>query len=306
MLFRSVDSSNSDTKWWSDYPMRTPTANLYETKGLDLLIDIDGLIHPDVRTAASQKTIVFLRTFLQFAEMDASVYIETPYVPRSMKHVHEIWCWDLLNPARTIPSIQTLFPCPIRRVPFIWSPAIADHYSKGQSATGVFSTENGQNTWRVHVAEKNKENTSSAVLPLVAIRELCHKKVIDATYLIHNMNVIKDNRFLKENVLDNIESEKLPLKMISKEPFHSWLTEHSILLSHSRFVPLRIGLLNAIWMGLPLIHNSPVLRNLHPSLQKTYYVGNEISGICNAFSAFMDMSSTFYSTLPEIRMPSSA
>ena len=208
-----VDSSNSDIKWWPDYPKRVSVANLYETKDLDLLIDIDGLIHPDARVATSQKTIVFLRTFLQFTEMDASVYIETPYVARSMKNVHEIWCWDLLNPEKTIPSIQTLFPCPIRRVPFIWSPAVTDHYSKSQTAV---STGDEHTTWCVHVAEKNKENTSSAVLPLVAIKELYQKKVLNARYLIHNMDVIKDNRFLKENVLDNIESEKLPRAVTSQ------------------------------------------------------------------------------------------
>ena len=293
-----VDSTNSDTKWWPDYPMRVSTANLYETKHLDLLIDIDGLIHPDARAEASQKTIVFLRTFLQFTEMDASVYIETPYVSRSMKNVYEIWCWDILNPATTIPSIQTLFPCPIRRVPFIWSPAVVDHYSKGQFAT---SRGDEHTTWRVRVAEKNKENTSSAVLPLVAIKELCQKKVLNATYLIHNISAIKDNRFLKENILDNIESVNLPLEMAPKEPFHSWLTDHSILFSHSRFTPLRIGLLNAVWMGIPLIHNSPVLRDLHPSLRAMFYIGNEISGMCAAFSAFVNAPCSFCADLHDIR-----
>ena len=293
-----VDSTNSDTKWWPDYPKRISTANLYETKHLDLLIDIDGMIHPDARVAASHKTIVFFRTFLQFTEMDASVYIETPYVPRSMKNVHEIWCWDLLNPAATIPSIQTLFPCPIRRVPFIWSFAVADHYSKNETAA---CTGDEHTSWRVHIAEKNKENTSSAVLPLVAVKELCQKKVLNATYLIHNMSAIKDNRFLKENILDNIESEKLPLEIAPKEPFHSWLSDHSILFSHSRFTPLRIGLLNAVWMGIPLIHNSPVLRDLHPFLQKMFYVGNEISGMCAAFSAFVKAPCSFCAALPDIR-----
>ena len=292
-----VDSSNGDTKWWADYPMRAGVslANLYETTGLDLLIDIDGRIHSDARSAAAHRSVVFLRTFLQFAEMDASVYIETPYVQRNMDRVHEIWCWDLLNPVESIPSIQTLFPCPIRRVPFIWSPAIAEHYSKGKM--GVF-TEN--ETWSVHVAEKNRENTSSAVLPLVAIKELCQKNVLNAKYLIHNMDVIKDNRFLKENVLDNIESDKLPLQMVPKEPFHLWLSDRSILFSHSRFTPLRIGLLNAVWMGLPLVHNSPVLRDIHPCLQETFYTGNDIRGMCAAFSTMRH--SSIYSALPDIRM----
>ena len=299
-----VDSSNSDTKWWPEYPVRVSTANLYETKHLDLLIDIDGLIHPDARAAASQKTIVFLRSFLQFTEMDASVYIETPYVPRSMKHVHEIWCWDLLNPVATIPSIQTLFPCPIRRVPFIWSPAVADHYSKDISVIKYHTNENlnKDTMWHIHVAEKNKENTSSAVLPLVAVRELCQRKVLNATYLIHNMSAIKDNRFLKENVLDNIESANLPLEMVPKEPFYSWLSDHSILFSHSRFTPLRIGLLNAVWMGIPLIHNSPVLRDLHSTLHSMFYTGNEISGMCAAFSSFIKSPYSFYDNLHDIRM----
>jgi len=294
-----VDMSNSDTKWWPTYPMPSTinTTNLYQMPHVDLLIDIDGRVHPDVRNEFAQKTVVFLRSFLQFTEMDASVYIETPYVTRSMNHVHEVWCWDLLNPANTIPSIQTLFLCPIRRVPFIWSSAVAEHYSKGKM--GVF-LEN--ESWSVHVAEKNKENTSSAVLPLVAIRELCQKKVLNAKYLIHNMDAIKDNRFLKENVLDNIESDKLPLQMVPKEAFYSWLSDRSILLSHSRFTTLRVGLLNAIWMGLPVIHNSPVLRDLHPLLGSMFYRGNEISGICSAFSAFIGSSNAYYVALPDIRL----
>lgn len=290
-----VDSSNSEKKWWSDYPSGIATANLYETKDLDLLIDIDGLIHPDARVA--NKTVVFLRTFLQFTEMDATVYIESPYVPRSMTNVHEIWCWDLLNPVDTIPSIQTLFPCPIRRVPFLWSPAVAEHYSKGRKSVFV-----GNETWTVHVAEKNRENTSSSILPLVAIRELWNKKAISAKYLIHNMEAIKDNRFLKENVLDNIEHTSLPLEIVSKEPFYSWLSDRSLLFSHSRFVPLRIGLLNAIWMGLPVIHNSPVLRDLHPLLGSMFYQGNQISEMGTIFSAFASASAAYDAGLSDIRM----
>ena len=294
-----VDTRNSDTVWWSDYP-RIPNvsiSNLYQTKNLDILIDIDGIIAPDARAAAAPITIAFLRTFLQFTEMDASVYIEAPYVSRSMKDVHEIWCWDIINPAETIPSIQTLFPCPIRRVPFIWSPSVAAHYSQNQSVSY-----RSEQTWSVHVAEKNKENTSSSIIPLVAIRELCQKKILNARYFIHNMDVIKDNRFLKENVLDNIESTTLPLEMVERSEFYKWLsTENSVLFSHTRFTYLRLGLLNAIWMGLPLIHNSPILRDLHPSLKKTFYTGNDIRGVCSAFSALVQSPNEFYSSLQEIR-----
>ena len=255
-----------------------PTASLHHAEGFDWLIDIDGLTAPAMRARIAMTSFVFLRTFLQFTEMDSTVYLETPFQNRDLKGVKEIWCWDILNPADTLPSIQTLFPCPIRRVPFVWSSRVAEHYSKT-----TFGSEG--DTWTIHVAEKNRENTSSSILPLVAIRELVRKETLPAIYQVHNMEHIKENRFLKENVLNNIEISTLPVEMVPKSAFHEW-SSASILFSHSRFVPLRIGLLNALWLGIPLIHNSPVLRDLHPLLASTFYTGNHIGEIVNAFSTF--------------------
>jgi len=289
-----VDYTNSDIKWWDYQETQHATKNLYQVSGLDCLIDIDGVVSAESRLTAAKKTVVFLRTFLQFAEMDSTVYIETPYVLRTMQNVQEVWCWDILNPAETLPSIQTLFPCPIKTVPFIWTPSVAQHFYKSTT-----SDTNAQ-PWTVHVAEKNTDNTSSSVLPLVAIRELVHKKVIDATYKIHNADKIKENRFFKENVLVNIEIDKLPIEIVDKVPFYEW-TSKDILFSHSRFTYLRMGLLNAVWMGLPLIHNSPIIRDLHPMLKEMFYLGNNVSGMCAAFSAFVSHSDQFYSAKKDIQ-----
>lgn len=273
-----VDYTNDEKDWFDDYPKpNVPITKLYQTTELDLLIDIDGITSESARHAA-KKTVVFLRTFLQFAEMDSQLYIESPYVPRSMKNVTEIWCWDIMNPPETLPAIQTLFPCPIRRVPFIWSLTVAEFYKKDkiadsdtQVASVVLPLIEGR---CVHVAEKNIDNSSSSIIPLTAI------KAVNKPYKfkIHNMNHIKDNKFLKENVLDNIMFDTLPVTFEDKEPFYEW-TVNDILLSHSRFTPVRLGLLNAIWLGIPLIHNSPILRDLCPSLESTYYEGNSIKGI---------------------------
>ena len=290
-----VDVSNSDGKCL--IPKMVPTENLYQVRGLDLLLDVDGLIAADDRVKVAKATIVFLRTFVQFAEMDSSVYIETPYVRRSFDHVREIWCWDILNPENTLPSIQTLFPCPLRTVPFIWSPAVAQHFFEDKDV--LFRK---GHSWTVHVAEKNVENTSSSILPLVAIRELCLSRVLDAKYKIHNMEAIKDNKFLKENVLDNIESTQLPLEMVPKQAFHEWIgCDNTVLFSHSRFTPLRIGLLNSLWMGFPLVHNSIVLKDLHPVLGELYYKGNDIRQISAAFSFLNSKPGLVYSAQSEIR-----
>ena len=284
-----------------EYPSKSNSQSFYDAKGFDWLFDIDGLLSPEVRSTVAKRTIVFLRTFLQFAEMDRVVYIESPYVPRSMKGVHEIWCWDLLNPMESLPSIQTLFPCTIRRVPFIWSTMIADHISKKKVAA------KSDGSYMIHIAENCINNTNSCVLPLVAIRELHLNKVISAEYLVHGIENIQENRFFKENVLHNIEIDKLPVKFVKNEPFSEWIgcqqadSSESILLSHSRFTPLRLSLLHALWAGIPLIHNSPILRDLHPVLKELFYVGNSIRGISASITSFLSNPSQWYDAVPDIK-----
>ena len=276
-----VDSKNTGTKKVPaiDFADLTP---LYLTSDLDYLIDIDGFVDPYVRKGAAKKSIIFLRTFLQFSEMDNSVYPDSLYKPRSFDGVSEIWCWDILNPKETLDSIQTLFPCPIRTVPFIWSQTIVSAY---MSDTLKY---NSTKAWTIHIAEKNINNSSSSIIPLVAVRELYYNnKSLNASYECHNMDRIIENKFLKENILNNIEIDKLPVKFVPKDPFYKWLSsENIIMLSHSRFTPLRIGLINAIWLGIPVIHNSPILKGLHPELAKMFYFGNSISGISDSFSRF--------------------
>ena len=286
-----VNRTHSDIEWFTDYekPSYLTVSSLSHASGLDWLIDIDGIVREEDRKRISSHTIVFLRTFLQFAEMDASVYMDYPYVGRSMTGVHEIWCWDLLNPEETIPSIQTLFPCPIRRVPFIWSPTFLKERSPGYPSS----------EWIVHVAEKNN-NSSSSIIPLVAIRELTKTHDVKATYQIHNMDTIKEYRFLKDNILANIEADTLPLTFAPKEPWTHW-SQNSIMLSHSRFIPLRPSLLQLLWVGIPLVHNSPVLSELHPQLKNMYYPGNDIKKLCSVMKGFMAHSERWFASHQEIR-----
>jgi len=293
-----ISTKDSEKDWWSDFPRfsNIHTSNIYTNNNLDYLIDIDGLLKSSYRKKLAKKTIVFLRTFMQFNEMDNAVYPERTYTPRYFDGIHEIWCWDILNSSESIPAIQTIFPCPIRCVPFIWSSSIVSHYSDKCMKYVPNSS------WNVHISEKNIDNISSSIIPLVAIRELYLKNIIDAKYKCHNMDKIIENRFLKENVLDNIEISKLPISFEKKEPFYNWLnSENNILFSHSRFVPIQIGLLNAVWLGLPIIHNSPILKLLHSELENLFYFGNEFNGIISAFNNFILNPNRYFDVLKQIR-----
>ena len=294
-----INTTSGEETWFPDYPIVGPTKKLHETTNLDILVDIDGLVSAYQRKKAAKKTIVFLRTFLQFAEMDATVYIETPMVLRTMEEVEEVWCWDILNPVESLPSIQTMFPCPIRRVPFVWSSSVAEHFSKGKTVQQP-SFEHAP--WHIRVAEKNTNNTSSCVLPLVAIKELVQNNHFpNAIYHVHNVDTVKENRFFKENIMQNIEPHLLPLVLEEKQPFWKWIQDNPILFSHTRFIHLRTGLLNALWMGIPLVHNSNILRDLHPVLKDMFYTGNDIKEIASVFSSFHKHSPKWFQSIQELR-----
>ena len=289
--------------WWSDYPLPSyATEGHYHTlssNSLDLLIDVDGTLVGEVRERIAKRTIVFLRSFLQFSEMDRSVYIECPYVPRSMDAVTEVWCWDQLNPKETIPSIQTMFSCPIRRVPFFWSPTITEYYSKGK--LGYYSST--QKVYTTHVAEKGT-NESSSVVPLVAICEAVKRKISPTMrYEVHHMDPFAENRFFKENVATNIQLDKLPILVHPKKTvFYEWtIASNQVFFSHSRFTYLRPSLLHLIWLNIPLFHNSPILKDLHPSLKRGFYHGNEICEWLQILSTFESQPSVWWEGLEERR-----
>ena len=264
-----IDTSYSDTK--DAYGL--PVVSLDQATGLDLLVDIDGLVSAYDRARCAARTVVFLRDTLAFTEMDASVYLETDYARRSFEGVSEIWCWDLLNTETSLDPLRVMFPCPVRRVPFVWTPRMLPSVRSNTIAAGP---------WSVHIAERNLENTSSCVLPLVIARHLYVEK-FPAVWTVHHMGRIRDRKFLKENVLDNIEAEAMGIQMKDDGQAMDWTEPNAVLLSHARFTPLSVAVLDALWLGLPVIHNSAVLRDLCPALKETWYHGNSITDAAGAF-----------------------
>ena len=191
-----IDTKTSDIDWWPDFPRyeNVTLSQLHKVTNLDLLIDIDGFINPSYRKKIAKKSVVFMRTFLQFSEMDMAAFSETrTYRSRNFEDISEIWCWDILNPPETFTALKTLFNCPIRTVPFVWSSSVPTFFSKDIIPQ---YTNTDDRKWTIHIAEKNNVNSSSSVFALVAVRELYLKTIINANYKCHNMDHIIEHKFL--------------------------------------------------------------------------------------------------------------
>ncbi len=238
---------------------------------VDILIDIDCCIRPKMRKQISNKCVVFLRGCVQFSELDKSVYVDNS-LSRSFDEVSEVWVWDILNQPETLDCLHDLYKCPIRRVPFIWD-------SCHLPVIDLLDTQDKKN---IRIMSENVDNTSSCILLLSGINELRSQLDFDANYIVHCTEEIWNNRFFKGNVLTNINYDKIPLIREDRVPYNSLNPSNNIVLKHSRFVGLDLELLDLIWLGIPFIHNSPILSNMIDVFRIGYYPNNSISSMINA------------------------
>lgn len=252
------------------------------------LIDIDGLVRPVVRKRIAEKSVVFVRGFVQFSELDKSVYPDSSF-SRSFDGVSEVWVWDVLNSEESLDCLRDLFGCPIRRVPFVWNSChhlLSDSINNTNDNTNDNTSKDSKKK-TIRIMEKNTDNTSSAILLLSGIPEL--KKANEELgeefeYVAHCSSEMWENKFMKENVLTNIQYEKIPVKREDRLSYNKVDKETDIVLTHIRFCGFRPGLLDLTWLGIPFVHNSPILANLCKEFRIGYYPNNSLIEMIQAFT----------------------
>ena len=252
---------------------------------VDVLIDIDGLVRPMVRKRIADRTIVFVRGFVQFSELDKSVYPESG-LWRSFDGVSEVWVWDVLNPEESLDCLRDLYGCPIRRIPYIWDPC---HHILSNSKDVYDSTNNSKKDITIRIMEKNTDNTSSSTLLMSGLPEL--KMAIqserEVEYICHTSSDIWNNEFFKVNVLQNIHHDKIPVRRENRLSYNQLISEKDIVLTHTRFSGFRPGILDLVWLRIPFVHNSPILRDLCEAFATGYYPNNSVSGMIKAVKRIM-------------------
>jgi GR25 family glycosyltransferase involved in LPS biosynthesis len=278
-----VHCSVGEPKWWDDaegLEERYERVSIADISGLDLLVDIDATVSGSIRKNIAKQTVGFLRDRVLFTEMEKDSYFLNTML-RNMENLSGIWIWDILNPVEDMEALKVLLKVPVERVPFVWDPFILDNYMKlaGYTSKKFTFTEEKLN---IHIAEKNSTNTSSAIVPLVGLVEA--SKCIPGRFdkiKVHNATSMKDTPFYKTNIAPNlIFRGKVEVEYTGRERYVDWIEEDNLLVvTHSRFVPVRYGLLDLLYLGIPFVHNSVLLKEYGVS---GYYENNSITGFTDA------------------------
>jgi hypothetical protein len=195
----------------------------------------------------------------------------------------------------SIQVLELLSKAPVRIVPFVWSPSIAAIHLQElgippwidttvHELKRLASSEVKIPPWKVHVAETNTTNTSCAILPLVILREAKRRGSSISNVKIHNADMIEKSKFFLENIVRHCCDNEVGLsgELVGRQRSVEWAKEPlSCVVSHLRFTAIRPLLLDLVWAGVPVVHNSLILRDL--GVDRSYYSDNHIGEACDAF-----------------------
>ena len=289
-----------DADWWDDThdlkegaPTRIHIDDVMSPKQpkFDLIIELTFLLKPSERRIA-KRCVWYNRKPTLFSDIESCVYANKPE-GRQLEGIASIWLSDIYTTPDDIVYLETLYPgVPIETVPWIWTPDIVEMHRKQTQSPAwpqIYNMIPKDSPWSLHVCETNMSSTSSSTLPMVMVRHAqLTKKMPLSRIIFHNMDILKENKFFKENILKHSEVPDISFTMMGRQRIIDWVhDQHSIILSHSRFVDLKMANLEAAWVGIPIIHNSAVLKSLGNGLESLYYPNNSVSGASKALQVAM-------------------
>ena len=291
-------------EWWNDCKTLNSTykvAPLTDVSGLDLLIEIDRLmLSTATRKRIAATAVLLVRNPFLLQEIEASLYPTVQTAKREYEGLAQIWLTDAAAGAEptAIQSLELLSRIPVKVVPYLWTPSIAATHLKEMNIgpwlkntvteLNRLRKADGQDTippWNPHVTEKNTTNSSSATLPLVILREAKRRGMNLGTAKLHNTETVINAKFFVDNVKNHCTDAKgISGEFVGRQRSVEWALEPmSCVLGHLRFCLLRPVLLDVVWAGIPLVHNSPVVRDIGFGLENTFYSENHVDEACNAF-----------------------
>ena len=286
--------------WWDDVcelkAAAPPLVLIHDLiTPLDLLIEVAFFVSPIERARLAKHCVWYNRKPSIFNDIELTTYA-TKRSSRDLEGVHAIWMADIYTCPEDIAYMKTLYPSiPIEVVPWLWTPAIVEAHRKEKNSPvwpQVYEATADINGLSVHIHESNQSNTSSCTLPLVILKHAYgsqgQPKLRLAKVLVHNTDNLKDAGFFKENVLTHCTLNDLSYNMISRQRTIDWVYDPgSVILSHSRFHRLKQANLEAAWVGIPVVHNNELMRDLGHGLESLYYPSNSVVGATKAMESIV-------------------
>jgi hypothetical protein len=154
--------------------------------------------------------------------------------------------------------------------PFIWDPRFIEEDCNRLKFNGY--TPNGSNAKRFSVIEPNINMVKTCIVPLTILERLEREKpeYLNQLLVFCTNNIRENKDFLDFAANLDIHKNK-KARFVGRFPLVEILKKHTdIMLFHQNQCELNYAYFDAAWLGYPVIHNSPLLKNLG-----FYYEGSD-------------------------------
>ena len=266
-----------DMSWFIDIKSEEATAprreawtpdRLGEAK-YDLLVETTWFLPVEIRPQVAHRRVLFAHYPPLFHDMESSVYPFNP-LTRDFRNLTEIWTWDVYG-AQDIRYLEFLSGKPVRALPFSWNFEATEAYLREggvptwiSNAPNIESRITGETpksmSWCARIMESNISNTSHCLLPLNIVSEI-RKTAAPIRYSVHNGEYVEKNGFFQSNVAKNLVLPDLSGNFVPRIRLPDLCRDKSFLISHQRFRPIKGFLLDALYCGIPTIHNCTLLKS---------------------------------------------
>jgi alpha(1,3/1,4) fucosyltransferase len=263
----------------------------------DLVVEVGDIFSSgEEREKLALRSVVLIRKHAILEEIEHSLF-PTTIAKRSFDRVSEVWLFDTHCNSDEIQVIETMTRCPVRVVPYVWTPSIIERQRKESNApvwlqtfTAFVSQTNIEKekipdlAWSIHIAETNTTSASSCTIPALIVREQSLQKILNVSRLrLHNADHIYKSQFFKDNIWRHARVEDISGEFVGRQRSMDWVYEPmSCVISHIRFLPFRPMHFDLAWVGIPFIHNSLFIRDVGHGLERLYYSDNRLSEGCDA------------------------
>lgn len=271
---KNVEINSTDDTPWKNYAQHIITLEEAKEK-CDLIVVGHGSIHREkykefkslgkkiVKQIMGAELSVFNETIL-FKPDDQSRNI---YV-RNSGTVSAVW----LSPHffdRDRFLFETQYDCPTYVGPYIWDPKFIEEHAKllNQKNEKEFPGKyvpTGKKQKRISTTEPNINMVKTSLVPIITT-EIFYRKHPD---LLEYLNVFCGETIRKKpdminfaRELDAYKAKKMFFE--SRYPMVWTLQKHTdIILAHQNQCELNYAYLDASWLGYPVVHNSPLMKDL--------------------------------------------
>ena len=253
----------------------------------DVIVEVVWCLTAEDRLKFADRVIGFVHYPPVFSDMESCVYPHNQ-TRRDFTNLHALWTYDFYS-KQDIQYLEFLSQKPVVQVPYVWNPDILDAYctanqvpSWDDSAKRIETSMDAKAppslSWCARIVESNASNGSHCIIPLNIV-SVIRQHLQPIRICVHNGEATSKNEFFNANIVRNLLLPDISGNIVPRVRLPDLRRDKSLFIAHQRFRPIKSFILDALYLGIPIIHNCEMMK----WVGGYYYQLNQISEAVKGF-----------------------